>query len=77
MMLMSTYWTLQRKDEEKERHIDNTKISFNYPELIFNQYCFCHPVDVQNNRRQAPISIELSWSTSWWPNRVFDFVLCH
>ena len=75
MMLMSTYGTLQRRGEEKDRIVDHAKVSFKYPELIFNHYTFRHAVDDHNNRRQAPISIKRSWSTNWWPNRVFAFIL--
>ena len=75
MMLMSTYGTLQRMGDEKDRTVDNTKVSFRYPELVYNHYTFRHAVDDHNNRRQAPISIERTWSTNWWPNRVFAFLL--
>ena len=75
MMLMATFGTLERVGTEKFRNVDNTRISFRYPELFHNHYQYRHAVDDHNNRRHAPISIERTWTTNWWPNRVFAFIL--
>ena len=32
-------------------------------------------MDDHNNRRQSPISLEKTWSTMWWPNGVFAFLI--
>ena len=32
-------------------------------------------VDDYNNQRQSPISLEKTWATMWWPNRVFAFLI--
>lgn len=76
MMLMSTYGTIERMGEVKHRTLaDNSRVSFQYPELVFNQYKYHHCVDDNNNRRQSPISIERTWDTKYWPNRIFAFLL--
>jgi hypothetical protein len=36
MIIMSTYGTLLRMDEEKRRHLPNTVLSFKYPEVVHN-----------------------------------------
>ena len=76
MMIMSTYGTIEQVGEMKHRTLaDNTRISFKYPELVFNHYKYRHCVDDNNNRRQSPISIEKTWHTQYWPHRVFAFLL--
>ena len=45
------------------------------PKVIGNHFLFRHSVDDHNNKRHSPISIEEIWSTKWWPNRVFAFLL--
>lgn len=78
MMLMATYGTLERIGEEKHRKFGQnnaTTKTFQYPELVYNHFKYRHAVDDHNNRRQAPISIEKTWNTNWWPNRVFSFLI--
>lgn len=76
MMLMSTYGTLERHGDEKHRLLsDGTRVTFRYPELVYNHFKYRHAVDDHNNRRQSPIALEKTWTTSWWPNRVFTFLL--
>lgn len=38
-------------------------------------YAFRDSVDSHNARRQAPISLEQTWGTGRWPNRVFAYLL--
>ena len=45
------------------------------PKVIGNHFLFRHSVNDHNNKRHSPISIEEIWSTKWWPNRVFAFLL--
>ena len=76
MMMMATYGTLEEKGEMKKRvDANGNVISFRYPEIIHNHFQFRHAVDDHNNRRQSPISIEKTWATAWWPNRVFAFLI--
>ena len=50
-------------------------VRFNYPEIVRDRYTYRHTVDDHNNRRKSPLSIEKTWATSYWPNRVFAFLL--
>jgi Transposase IS4 len=51
------------------------KLEFQYPELISNHYKYRGLVDSHNAQRQAPISLEETWATKSWSNRVFAFLL--
>jgi hypothetical protein len=79
MMLMATFGTIERVGPEKIRIWKNgntdCRTTFRYPELFHNHYHYRHAVDDHNNRRHSPISIERTWSTHWWPHRVFAFLI--
>mmetsp|Transcript_14117 Transcript_14117/g.21448 ORF Transcript_14117/g.21448 Transcript_14117/m.21448 type:complete len:179 (-) Transcript_14117:2424-2960(-) len=79
MMLMSTYGSLVRLGTVKSRSWmeGNTKCSasFQYPEVVHNHFKYRHMVDDHNAKRHSPLSLEMSWATKWWPNRVFSFLL--
>ena len=75
MMLMTKYGTLERHGEENQRNVDGCQVTFEYPEVVKNHYTYRHAVDDHNSRRQSPISIERTWETRYWPNRVFAFLL--
>ena len=79
MSLMSTYGTMERFEEEKNcswKEDDVTKTArLKYPEVVHNHYKDRHMVDDHNARRQSPISLEESWATRRWSNRVFAFIL--
>ena len=76
MMLMTTYGTTTRFGLEKPCRLDDgTEVKFQYPKIIYNHFKYWHAVDDHNNRWQSPISIEKTWKTKWWPNRVFAFLL--
>ena len=51
------------------------KNKFNYPEVVGNHFLYRHSADDHNNKRHAPISLEVVWATKYWPNRVFSFLL--
>ena len=76
---MSTYGTLERKGIEKKRHWmeGGTKhvTTFCYPEVVHNHYAFRDMIDNHNSQRMHPISLEETWMTTRWPNRVFCFLL--
>ena len=51
------------------------KKQFKYPKVVSNHYQYRHAVDNNNAKQHSPISIEQTWATSCWPNRVFAFLL--
>jgi hypothetical protein len=80
MSIMSTYGTVNEDGELKKRIFldadkNETTRTFKYTEVFHNHYQYRHVVDDNNNNRMQPISIEETWKTSYWPNRVFAFVL--
>ena len=79
MQIMSMYGTLQKKGPEKKRHyeVDGQKEvkMFFYPEVVHNHYAYRDMIDNHNSQRMHPISIEETWMTTRWPNRVFGFLL--
>ena len=67
---------MERKKNRSWKEDGVTKTTkFKYPEVVHNHYKYWHMVDDHNVRRQSPISIEESWATCRWPNRVFAFIL--
>lgn len=77
MMLMSTYGTLERMGKMNYRNFvgNAPQHSFQYPEVVANHYKYRHIVDDHNARRHSPISLEETWATKRWANRVFAFLL--
>ena len=79
MQIMSMYGTLQKKGPEKKRHyeVDGQKEvkMFFYPEVVHNHYTYCDMIDNHNSQRMHLISIEETWMTTRWPNRVIGFLL--
>ena len=47
--------------------------TFIYPEVVHNHYANRDVIDNHNAMRMHPISMEKTWMTSRWPNRVFIF----
>lgn len=79
MQVMTTYGTMERKGKFTNRtwKVGNQtmKTSFQYPEVFANHFRYRHVVDDHNNRRHSPISLETTWATKRWENRVFAFLL--
>ena len=81
MKLMSTYSGLVDPPSTYEVHrhyiANNIEInkSFKLQEPLANHYLYRHVVDNHNNGRNALPSIEDTWGTHRWPNRVFAFIL--
>ena len=81
MMLMSTYGSLNEVEEGatarqwKGPNGEATSKQFNYREPFFNHFRYRHAVDDHNGKRHSPISLEETWGTKWWPNRVFSFLV--
>ena len=49
--------------------------TFILPEVVHNHYAYRDVIDNHNAMRMHPISMEETWMTSRWPNRVFCFLL--
>ena len=63
--------TLQRC----RRSRDGTESRFHHTDFVHN-HCACrHAVDDHNNLRQSDLSLEDTWRTQRWENRVFAFIL--
>ena len=82
MSIMSTYGTVNEMGVKKKRILKDKDAdgkeqvrTFFYTEVFHNHYQYRHVVDDNNNNRMQPISIEETWKTSSWPNRVFAFIL--
>ena len=77
---MSSYGTNDRLNGKQTRRdwkdgATNMSKRFKYPEVVHNHFQYCHAVDDHNAKWNSPISIEVVWTTKWWPNRVFSFLL--
>ena len=79
MMLMATYGTLAKQGEDKTRNFmdGGSKVvkKFKYPEVVYNHYQFQDEINNNNSLRMSLISMEDTWMTSQWANRVFCFLL--
>jgi hypothetical protein len=82
MKIMSTYGSLLVKDGQKDsvRNYKNAEgqnvtKKFKYTEPFANHFLYRHCVDDHNNLRHSGISIEQTWRTHRWVNRVFAFLL--
>jgi len=82
MKIMATYSGLTELDNQKEsvRHFKGADggdkvVRFKYAEPFANHFLYRHEVDDHNNLRHAVPSIEGSWITRRWANRVFAFLL--
>ena len=79
MKVMSTYDILERNGCETMRKYKKdgniTTKRFQYPETIRKHFDGRHSVGDHNNCHHAPISLEQTWATKWWPPRVMAFIL--
>jgi len=77
---MSTFGTLEGREDHKTKRVYKsngqtvTKV-FNCIEPISNHFRYRHQIDDNNNRRHAPISLERTWVTKYWPDRNFAWFL--
>ena len=78
MMLMSSYGTLSEYGE-KRRHFkvngEKHEKTIKYPEVVHNHYKYRDCIDNHNSQRMHPLSMEETWMTTHWHNRVFCFLL--
>ena len=84
MKLMSSYSSLLPKEhypsnrrvfQDPKDPSKTVEASFQYTEPFQNHFLYRHAVDDHNNLRHAVPSIEGTWTTHYWPNRVFSFLL--
>ena len=68
MMIMTTYGTLGRHYMVNGvKHVT----TFRYPEVVSNHYHYWDVIDNHNSYRMHPLSMEETWMTQHWTNRVF------
>ena len=79
MMFMTTYGTLGEVGDVKKWHYLENGVkhvkTFQYPEVVHNHYKYRDVIDNHNSCQMHPISMEETWMTMRWPNRVFCFLL--
>ena len=75
MMFTIAHGTLNRIGNEIKCCVNRETVRFKYPEIVWDQYTYHHAVDNQNNHQKSPIRIKKTWATSYWPNRIFAFLL--
>lgn len=87
LMMMSTYGALIEDPREKlsrrswvNEQQEISSVEFKYKEVIGNHFRYRGAVDEHNSKRHdggggAGISLERSWRTMRWENRVFAFIL--
>ena len=77
MKLMSTYGGLSILPNEPDvsRVVDGQKVTFKYTKNFSYHYKYRHMVDDHNNLRHSTPSLEETWKTHRWENRVFAFLL--
>ena len=82
MKMMSTYGDVDvPPNQEKTGRFykdESGKIvhrEFEYTTVFSNHFKYRHTVDDHNNLRHSTPSLEETWITHRWPNRVFSFIL--
>ena len=78
MQIMSTYGNYHKplyKTVETARTVGNNIVKFFYLDVFANHFAFRHCVDDNNHLRHMRPSIEETWLTHHWANRVFAFFL--
>ena len=81
MKIMSTYGGLTEKEDQRDSHrahivngeVQNTTFKYKIP--FANYFLFQHMIDGNNSIRHQVPSLEQTWTTHRWPNRVFAFLL--
>ena len=74
MMIMTTYSTLgEFGDEERHYMVNGVKhvTTFRHPEVVHNHYHYRDVIDNLSSYRMHPPSMEETWMTMHWPNRVY------
>ena len=75
MKLMTTHGTLYPTDKRTRRKLKHGGVmetkELMYKEVVANHFLYWYKVDENKNRRHAPISIEITWATKYWPDCCF------
>ena len=48
---------------------------FKYHEVFGKYFCYRHQVDNSNNCHNSPISVDMNWSTKYWPEYCHAYFL--
>ena len=75
MMIMTTYRTLGEFGEAKKTLHGQQSQACNNIQVVHNHYHYQDVIDNHNSYRMHPLSMEETWMTMCWPNRVFCFLL--
>ena len=76
MKMMATYGTTEEKsDTTRFLESEKKKVTFKYTEIFHNHFQGRHAVDDNNKLCMKPISLEETWETIAWENRVFAFFM--
>jgi len=84
LMMMSTYGSLIVKDGQRDSvrvsKEDRTMKRFKYTEVVANHFKYRGAVDDHNGKRhdcgsKNGLSLESTWTTNRWENKVFSFIL--
>jgi hypothetical protein len=81
MKIMATWMTLDELEDHPTRREykgpngQTVVKTFKYRMPFGLHFQYRHQVDDHNNRRHAPISLERTWATKFWPDRNFAWYL--
>ena len=78
MMIMTTYGTLAEFGDKKRHYMVNRVkhvTMFRYPDVVYNPYRYRDVIDNHNSFGMHLLSMEETWMTMHWSNRVFCFLL--
>ena len=80
MKMMSTYGDLEDVDNQevtrryyKDKNSNIVQQEIKYTTIFVNLFCYCHKIDDHDNQRPSHPSLEETWETYRWENRVFVF----
>ena len=81
MKIMSTYGNLEEltgaDTRQTYKSVDGEMMmkTFKYTKVFGNHFRYHHQVDDHNSHCHAPISIETTWKTKYWPDQNFAHFL--
>jgi hypothetical protein len=81
MKIMASWMTLEELEgantrrDYKDRDGRSLQRLFTYRQPFGLHFRYRHQIDDHNNRRHAPISLERTWATKFWPDRNFAWYL--
>ena len=81
MKIMASWMTLDELEGANTKRVykgangQTMSTTFKYRQPFGLHFRYRHQVDDHNNRRHAPISLERTWATKFWPDRNFAWYL--